>query len=497
MKTFKKFVSVFSIALLGGICALSLNHFYVQKQNQFFAEANVRNPLPVKFTGFNPMATTEGSVNFVDAAKKSVPAVVHIKSKVEMQDTRYNNLWDYFYGNQRQQPMEGMVSGSGVVVSSDGYIVTNNHVIDQAGKIEVTMSDRQTFTAKIIGRDPETDLALLKVDATNLPFMEYGNSDNVEVGQWVLAVGNPYNLTSTVTAGIISAKGRNIDILPNDPSRDLYPIESYLQTDAAVNPGNSGGALVNTEGQLVGINSAIASTTGSYTGYSFAIPVNLVRKVVADMLQYGRAQRAFLGVTIRTVDADIAKEKGLDGTEGVYIDALTANGAAEAAGLKEGDVILKVGDQSVNDVASLEEQIARYRPGDKVNVTVNRDNKQVSIDVTLRNLEGTTSMAKPHSEGSPSNSEAVAINELGASFGTVTEDEKTQLNIDNGVKVVNLEEGKLRNIGVHKGFIITKIDHQPVASVDDIEKIINNKTGGILVEGIYPNGTRAYYAFGA
>ena len=460
MKTLKKFVSVFSIALLGGIFALSLDHFYVQKQNQFFAEANVRNPLPVKFTGYNPSATPEGSVNFVDAAKKSIPAVVHIKSKVEMEDTRYNNAWDFFYGNPHQQQMEGMVTGSGVVVSSDGYIVTNNHVIEQAGKIEVTLSDRQTYTAKIVGRDPETDLALLKIDATNLPYMEYGNSDNVEVGQWVLAVGNPYNLTSTVTAGIISAKGRNIDILPNnDQSGRLYPIESYLQTDAAVNPGNSGGALVNTDGQLVGINSAIASTTGSYAGYSFAIPVNLVRKVVADLLQYGKTQRAFLGVTIRTVDADIAKSAGLDGTEGVYVDALSPNGAGEAAGIKQGDVILKVGDQPVNDVASLEEQIGRYRPGDKVNIMVNRDNKQVEIEVTLRNLEGTTSMIKPHSK-STAKGETVAVNELGASFGNITNEEKSQLNIGNGVKVVNLQEGKLRNIGVHKGFIITKIDHQ-------------------------------------
>jgi serine protease Do len=496
MKTFKKFVSVFSIALLGGICALSLDHFYMQKQNQFFAEANVRNPLPVKFAGFNPTATPEGSVNFVDAAKKSVPAVVHIKSKVEMEDTRYNNMWDFFYGNPHQQQMEGMVTGSGVVVSSDGYIVTNNHVIEQAGKIEVTLSNRQTYEAKVIGKDPETDLALLKIEATNLPFMEYGNSDNVEVGQWVLAVGNPYNLTSTVTAGIVSAKGRNIDILPNDPSRDLYPIESYIQTDAAVNPGNSGGALVNTDGQLVGINSAIASNTGSYTGYSFAIPVNLVRKVVADLLQYGRAQRAFLGVTIRNVDADIAKSANLDGTEGVYVDALTANGAAEAAGLKQGDVILKVGEQSVNDVASLEEQIGKYRPGDKVSITVNRDNKQMQVEVTLRNLEGTTSMAKPNS-GKSSEGETVAVNELGASFGSVSDEEREQLKIEGGVKVVNLEEGKLRNIGVHKGFIITKIDHQPVSSVADIEKVINNTRGGILVEGIYPNGTRAYYAFGA
>ncbi len=490
MKTFKNFISVFSIALMGGIAAIGVDHFYIQKHNNSLAEANIRNPLPVKFAGLTT-PTAESAINFVSAAQKAVPAVVHVKSKVEMQDTRsYNSIWDYMYGNPHQNTVQGMVTGSGVIISNDGYIVTNNHVIDQAGKIEVTLSDRHTYTAKVVGRDPETDLAVLKIDATNLPFMAYGNSDDMQVGQWVLAVGNPYNLTSTVTAGIISAKGRNIDILPNDPNKNLYPIESYIQTDAAVNPGNSGGALVNTDGQLVGINSAIASNTGSYTGYSFAIPVNLVRKVVADLLQYGTVQRAFLGVTIRTVDADIAKTAGLSSTNGIYVDAVTENGAAQAGGIKEGDVITKVGDQDVNDVAGLEEQIARMRPGDKVNITLNRDNKQMEIPVTLRNLDGNT--GKVAAAESPS-----SLSELGASFSIASKDELGKLGLENGVKVVQLQQGKLREIGIQEGFIITKVDHQVVNSAADIEKILKNKTGGILVEGIYPNGTRAYYAFGA
>ncbi|MGP8217310.1 MAG: Do family serine endopeptidase [Bacteroidia bacterium] len=489
MKTIRNFISILSVATIGGMVALGIDHFYIQKQDTKIAESSIRNPLPVKFVGLTSSAA-ETTTNFVTAAQKAVPAVVHIKSAVEQQTTSYNSLWDYMYGNPRQNRVEGMVSGSGVIVSSDGYIVTNNHVIDEAGKIEVTLSDRHTYTAKLIGKDPETDLALLKIDATGLSYMEYGNSDEMQVGQWVLAVGNPYNLTSTVTAGIVSAKGRNIDILPNDPSKNLYPIESYIQTDAAVNPGNSGGALVNTDGQLVGINSAIASTTGSYTGYSFAIPVNLVRKVVADLLQYGTVQRAFLGVSIRTVDADIAKTAGLSSTNGIYVDGLTPNGAAESAGIKEGDVILKVGDQDVNDVASLEEQIARMRPGDKVNITVSRNNEHVEIPVTLRNIDGNTD--KLAAAESPS-----SLSSLGASFSAATKEELEKLRLDHGVKVVQLENGKLREIGIQEGFIITKIDHQAVSSANDIEKILKNKSGGILVEGIYPNGTRAYYAFGA
>jgi Do/DeqQ family serine protease len=496
MKTIKKFASVFAIALMGGVSALTLNHYYGGKEYQRMAEADIRNPMPVKFTGLSSNAPApEANVNFVSAAQHSVPAVVHIQAKVEMEgQPTYNSIWDYFYGNGQPNRMEGMVSGSGVIVSSDGYIVTNNHVIEDAGRgIEVTLADRQTYPAKVIGKDPATDLALLKIDAKNLPYLEYGNSDDAQVGQWVLAVGNPYNLTSTVTAGIISAKGRNIDILPSNPKQRLYPIESYIQTDAAVNPGNSGGALVSTDGQLIGINSAIASNTGSFTGYSFAIPVNLVKKVVADMLQYGAVQRAFLGVSIRPVDADLAKSVGLNNTEGVYVNALTDRSAAAAAGMKPGDVILKIGDQEINDVPSLEEMVGRYRPGDKINITVSRDNSIMQIPVTLRNLDGTTSVVKPVTADEAS---ATTIDELGATFSPVPKEEMEKLHIDNGVKVADLGEGKLSGIGVEKGFIITKIDHQRVATAEDIQKLLDGKTGGILVEGVYPNGMKAYYAFG-
>jgi len=494
MKSFRKFLAMFSVALLGGVAAITINHFYNEKQYQWAAESQLRNPLPIKFVGLSSSAMPEGNTNFITASQKSVPAVVYIQSKVEMEgQPTYNNMWDYLYGNPQRNRMEGMVSGSGVIVSGDGYIVTNNHVVEEAGKIQITLNDRRTYTAKVIGKDPTTDLALLKIDAQNLPYLEYGNSDDLRVGQWVLAVGNPYNLTSTVTAGIVSAKGRNIDILPSDRAHKMYPIESYIQTDAAVNPGNSGGALINTDGQLVGINSAIASPTGSYSGYSFAVPVNLVKKVAADLMQYGIVQRAFLGVTIRNVDADIAKLANLNNAEGIYVDSVLQTGAAEQAGIKSGDVILKVGDQPVNDVASLEEQVGNYRPGDKVNITVSRNNSLMSLSLTLRNVDGNTSVVKPEETSMTS---VKSIDALGASFATVSKPDMEKLHIHNGVKVTDLGEGKLSGIGVEKGFIITRLNHQNVSTPDDIQKIIDNSEGGILVEGIYPNGMKAYYAFG-
>lgn len=492
MKTLGRIFTLIVVAAAGGIIALSLNTFYYNRQSVCAGTAAATSPLPIKFVSQTTAAVPEGSVSFVSAAAKSVPAVVHIQSKVEMQgQPTYNSLWDYFYGNAQRHRIEGMVSGSGVIISADGYIVTNNHVVEQAGTIEVTLADRQTYNATVIGKDPATDLALLKIDAKNLPYLDYGNSDDAQVGQWVLAVGNPYNLISTVTAGIISAKGRNIDMLPDNPNANLYPIESYIQTDAAVNPGNSGGALVTTDGQLIGINSAIASPTGAFAGYSFAIPVNLVKKVVTDILKYGAVQRAFLGVSIHNVDADIAKEAGLSSTRGVYINALEPNGSAAAAGIKQGDVVLKIGDKEVNDVSELEEQIGKYRPGDNISVTVSRNANTMEIPVILRNIDGNTSVVKPGEAPT-----VASINELGASFAAVSESDKQRLHIDNGVQITDIGNGKLSEIGVENGFIVTKIDHHNVNSPSDIEKIIENKSGGVLLEGIYPNGTKAYYAFG-
>jgi len=491
MKTIRNFLAVFTIALLGAGTALIIDHFYLNKNARYAAEQFIRNPMPVKFAELHS-ALPETNMDFVSAAQKGVPAVVYIESKVRMEGERtYNSIWDYFYGQSQPNIVEGQVSGSGVIVSADGYIVTNNHVVDEAGKIEITLSDRKKYIAKVIGKDPETDLALLKIDATNLPYIEYGNSDELQVGQWVLAVGNPYNLTSTVTAGIVSAKGRNIDILPREiASHKIYPIESYIQTDAAVNPGNSGGALINTSGQLVGINSAIASNTGSYTGYSFAIPVNLVRKVVADLLQYGNVQRAFIGANIENVDEDMAKKAGLNNMNGVYINSTIPRGAAQSADIRKGDIIIKIGDQDVNDVSNLEELVGRYRPGDKVNVTLMRNGQQMEVPITLRNLDGTTAVGT-----AVSNATVEVIDEFGASLVPLSGEEKQHFNIDGGAKVAKLNEGPFEGVGVQRGFIITKINHKKIKSPQDVRTILDEKSGDILVEGIYPNGMRVAYEF--
>jgi len=304
----------------------------------------------------------------------------------------------------------------------------------------------------------------------------------------VLAVGNPFNLTSTVTAGIISAKARNINILGNNHDKDLHPVESFIQTDAAVNPGNSGGALVNTKGELVGINSAIASNTGSYTGYSFAIPVNIARKVAADLLEFGEVQRAYIGVSIRDLDAGLAKEKNIAEIKGVYVDGLTMGGSAQEAGVKSGDVILKVGEVDVNNVPELQEQVSRYRPGNVVNITLKRDEEVKVIKLTLKNKDGDVSVVE--------RSKPEAISALGALFEPASNAEMKKLNIGNGVKVTQLQAGKLLSIGVKEGFIITGIDKKKISSTKDIEAALENKRGGVLIEGVYPNGMKAYYGFG-
>ncbi|TAL62681.1 MAG: PDZ domain-containing protein, partial [Bacteroidetes bacterium] len=389
----KRIASIFIIALLGGTIALTMNHFMVKNEKP---DANIQMAhYPVQFAKYSGM-TPESSVDFIKASEISLPAVVHVKTESAPQRSQFY-YYDPFHGQYWDGPPQKpqMGSGSGVIISGDGYIVTNNHVIKDVDKVQVTLHDRRTYTAKVIGKDPTTDIALLKIEESNLPYLLYGNSDEVKVGEWVLAVGNPFNLTSTVTAGIVSAKGRNMGILEGDPSRDIYPVESFIQTDAAVNPGNSGGALVNTNGQLIGINSAIASNTGSYTGYSFAVPVNLAKKVVNDLLEFGKVQRAYLGVSIRDMDSRLVEEKKLSGdTKGIYISGISQGGGADEAGMKEGDIILKIGEIEVNNVPELQEQIGRFRPGDKVSLKVRRNAEDKFLNVTLRSKSGDTVISK-------------------------------------------------------------------------------------------------------
>jgi len=441
----------------------------------------------------------EGGTDFTVAAAKTVPGVVHIKVTINAssQENTFDPFRDFFgdnggsfgFGSPFGQRGPQMGSGSGVIISADGYIVTNNHVVKGADKIEVILNDKRSFKGKIIGTDPNTDLALVKIDAENLPFIVYGNSDDVKIGEWVLAVGNPFNLTSTVTAGIVSAKGRNINII-GDNGVTKFPIESFIQTDAAVNPGNSGGALVSTKGELIGINTAIASQTGSYAGYSFAVPVNLVRKVMDDLLEYGKVQRAFLGVQIQEVNSEVAKENGLKTTKGVLLAGVSDGGAADAAGLKKGDVVTSIAGVDVNSTSELTEQIGRHRPGDKIDVKVLRDSKEKLIAVILRGEDNLTELKKK---------EAVSANAvLGADFSKLSDSEKKSLKIESGVKISGLKPGRLKNNGIRDGFIITRLNNKSVNTAEEVDEAINSSESNmLLVEGVYPQNpySKYFYSF--
>ncbi len=480
MKT-KRFLGTLTIAVITSVAIVWAYSQFFQPNQQTVTSPSQQSMVYTNLQG--SLDKNEGTVDLTYAAEKAVHAVVHVKVESTMKNNYSDNpLYDFFFGdrgNMQPQPVEAF--GSGVIISDDGYIITNNHVVDQMNSIEVILNDRRSFNAKVIGTDPSTDLALLKIDAKNLPYLTYGNSDALKLGQWVLAVGNPYNLTSTVTAGIISAKNRNIDLL-----RGQFAIESFLQTDAAVNPGNSGGALVDTEGNLVGINTAIASRTGSYSGNSFAIPVTIVKKVIGDLMEYGVVQRAFLGVTIQDVTQDLANTNNLSSTSGVYVNSVSDDGAAKDAGIKKGDVISAVNNVPINNVSELQEQISRFRPNDKVNIKITRDGKEKLFDVTLRNQEGNTSIVKK--------SEPMKL--LGGSFEPVSKEAMKALGIDHGVKVTSISAGKLLKAGVREGFIITQINNKPVSTVQDLKDILGGIKGGVYIEGIYPDGMIAYYAFG-
>lgn len=434
-------------------------------------------------------------IDFTATAEKVTGAVVHIKStslnstsnrEMEMFDFFFN---DPFFDNQRpyqRKPMPRVGTGSGVIIDAQGHIVTNNHVIKDADELEVSLTDGRTFKATVIGTDPTTDLAVIKIKAENLPYLKFYNSDNVKVGEWVLAVGNPFNLNSTVTAGIVSAKARNINIV-----RENFAIEAFIQTDAAINPGNSGGALVNLNGDLIGINTAIASPTGAYSGYGFAVPSNLVAKVVEDILQYGVVQRGFLGVQLQNVDGKIAKEKELSVTNGALVAKVMENSAAEKAGIKENDVILEVDGKKTNNVSEVQEIIGRKRPGDEIKVKVNREGKEREFKVVLRNQEGKTEkVAKSDSKDLQSL--------LGAKLESLDDKTAKKLGVQGGVRVKELGNGKLRrNTNMREGFIITKVDKKPIKTLKELEKALEKAEGGVMLEGVYEDidGT-FFYAFG-
>ena len=430
----------------------------------------------------------QGTPDFVDAAERSVDAVVHIMTKVVRQSNTYDDffgaLLGQIYGYPGQTRNNTMVAyGSGVVLTPDGYIVTNNHVVEGADEVEVTFNNKVKKTATIIGTDPTTDLALIKVEASDLEYLTFGDSDNVRIGEWVLAVGNPFNLTSTVTAGIVSAKARNLSILGEGTS-----VESFIQTDAAVNPGNSGGALVNTKGELVGINAAIASHTGSYEGYSFAIPSNIVRKVVDDLLLYGTAQRGYLGVQIAELTQEIAQKEGLENIDGVYVAEVTEGGAAKLAGMKSGDVITAINGKKVNSTTQLKESVGQYRPGDKVNVEVNRGGHHHHYELTLLNEAGNVDVVKK--------GDSFFNSEFGLMLQPVDQNDMSRLNIKNGLKIVEIRQGRFMNSGVPVNFVITKVNGVAVNDKNDLENALkNNRSRRTTIEGVYPNGMNATFYY--
>ena len=442
-------------------------------------------------------------VDLTYAAEKSLPSVVHIlstkNSKVQTVEVENDPFSDFFsdpfgfFGNPqgnggkqrrsvRTPKQQG--SGSGVIISADGYIVTNNHVVADADELTVTLNDNKEYSARIIGTDKASDLALIKIDGKNLPAITIANSDDIKVGEWVLAVGNPFNLTNTVTAGIVSAKARS-----------LYQngVESFIQTDAAINPGNSGGALVNTRGELIGINAMLYSQTGSFSGYGFAIPTSIMNKVVADLKQYGTVQRALIGIQGQDVKnyVDAKKDKGEDidlGTmEGIYVAKVTEESAAEEAGMKEGDVITAIDGKPVNKMAELQEVLAKKRPGDKVTVTYLRDKKKATKTVTLKNEKGNTQVVKK-----------ADLDVLGGNFRAITNAQKEQLNIGCGLEVLKVNSGRLKTAGITKGFIIQRVNDNAVKTIDDLQNAVKeastSKDPVLYIQGVYPTGKKAYFA---
>tara|TARA_B110000046_G_scaffold139234_1_gene145648 strand:+ start:22422 stop:23903 length:1482 start_codon:yes stop_codon:yes gene_type:complete len=442
---------------------------------------------PIYRTNFTGLATTD----FKEASIKSINSVVHVTTKVVQTTFQRDIFQEFFYGpgaGGKEYKQFGAGAGSGVIISSEGYIVTNNHVIENASEIEVTLNDNSKYTAKVIGTDPATDIAVIKIEASGLSAIVLGNSDHLAIGEWVLAVGNPFNLTSTVTAGIVSAKARNINLL-NSPDKNVVPIESFIQTDAAVNPGNSGGALVNTAGELVGINTAIASQTGSYSGYSFAVPVNLVQKVMRDLIDYGIVQRGYLGVQITDITQELKTENNMPNLKGVYISKVIDDGGADKAGLREGDVILKIGTKELNSSAALQEEIGKMRPGDKVAVTIrNSKGEELTKEIILRNKEGFTKLV--------SKEEIKKNVALGATFENLSSSEKKSLKINHGVKIKTLNPGKLKSLGLKEGVIITKINNEPVHNIEQLTTKLNDSNRGILLEIMSESGKRDYVGFG-
>lgn len=460
------------VACMGGVIGSIVTIRYINSDAAEYTSISQRQQLVLAANRSDTLFRVPKGLDFLSAAKEVTSGVVHIRTAYGPGEFSFNPLQNY------DQPVHS--SGSGVIISDDGYIVTNNHVIEDATNIEVVMNNNQRYFAKVVGADPSTDLALLKIKASHLPFVKYGNSDNVMPGEWVLAVGNPFDLNSTVTAGIVSAKARNIGILRD---RNSYQVEAFIQTDAAVNPGNSGGALVNLKGELIGINTAIATSSGSYQGYSFAIPVSLVSKVMDDLLKFGSVQRGLLGIEIADVNALIAESFNLPVNQGVLVNGVREESAAKESGIVPGDVIVGINDHTVNSVSELQEWVARNRPGEKVTVTYLRNGKKHNVVATLRNSEGKETIVKKE-----------VVNSLrGGQFEDVPYRELAKLMLEGGVRITGLDEGPWKDSGMKENFIIAFVDKVPVDNIEDLNRILEYKRGGFLVEGVYVSGQKGTY----
>jgi serine protease Do len=460
------------VACLGGVLGSIFTIRYLNVEPLPYNSISERQQMVLASNSFDTSYHVPKGLDFLSAAKNVTSSVVHIRTAYGPGNFSVNPLLGY----DRQSHS----SGSGVVISDDGYIVTNNHVIEDATNIEVVMNNNQRYYAKLVGADANTDLALLKIKARSLQFVKYGDSDRVQPGEWVLAIGNPFDLNSTVTAGIVSAKARNIGILRD---QNQFQVEAFIQTDAAVNPGNSGGALINLKGELVGINTAIATSSGQYQGYSFAIPVTLVKKVMDDLLEFGEVQRGLLGIGIGDVDARVAEVLKLSVNQGVLVNEVHEGSAAEAAGLNKGDVIIAINEHTVNSVSELQEWVARHRPGTEISVDYLRADQKNNVKVRLKNTEGTEAMER----------RPVEFKIDGAEFENVTYRELSKLLLEGGVKVKEIKKGKWKQSGMREGFIIGFIDKVPVDNVEDLNRILNYKKGGILLEGYYPDGEKGTY----
>ncbi len=437
---------------------------------------NSEGAMPSHFADYQKV--TEGFPDFVKAARTTTECVVYIKTVSGTSQQSYTWLDFFFNGDPRNQRSIG--SGSGVIFSKDGYIVTNNHVVENADEIEV-IHNKRTYKAEIIGTDPSTDLALLKIKRDDLPFIRIANSKEVQVGDWVLAVGNPFNLESTVTAGIVSAKGRNIHIL-----EDQFPIESFIQTDAAINPGNSGGALVNTKGELVGINTAIISRTGSYAGYGFAVPSDIVVKVITDLKEYGEVQKAFIGAEVVDIDEEIYEALDLKEYAGVVISHIDEDGSAQKVGLERGDIILKINGEPIESKSNFDEQLSYRRPGDKITIEYKREGKTKTTDIQLTNIEGTTDVVKREIFKAPS---------IGAELENVPKAERKKLGIENGIRITKIARGLIARLGLEEGFIVTSVNNVEVTTPEEFVTILEQIQGRVIIRGISKQGVRKYYNF--